>query len=54
MRRWAAAADTKLVVAVTTDGQVTIGPQCDDVDDFAILIADPPRVSELRGTVRTR
>lgn len=53
MRRRDTWPTTTFVVAVTVDGHVTIGPSIDDVDDYAILTADPPGIIDLRGTVRT-
>lgn len=53
MRNWNALPHNKFIVDVAFDGQVTIGPEFDGVDDYAILTPDASRVIDLRGTVRT-
>ncbi|QTJ64789.1 hypothetical protein HYG77_03715 [Rhodococcus sp. ZPP] len=43
---------TGFVVAVDLDGALTIGPEIEDLDNDAVLTADPPQLFDLRGIIR--
>ncbi|MDV2474867.1 hypothetical protein F8M49_04480 [Rhodococcus zopfii] len=44
---------TTFVVAVNFHGHITLGPPLGEVDDYAVLTAEPAAVIDLRGTIRT-